>query len=92
MNSNFQPFGNNIWIRPESRNKIVGDTAKYYLYGDVLGIGEDVKSVRVGDQVGYVLWGLTEVEMADGTKQYFMQEHPDFIKGIKRAKIGQVPE
>lgn len=88
MNNFFQPFGNNICVKPVSRNKIIGETAKYYLYGEVVAIGEDVKKIKVGDQIGYVLWGIKEIEMADGTRQYFMQEHSDFILGIKHAEIG----
>lgn len=81
----FKPFGNNIHVEPVSRNKIIGEKAKYYLYGKVIAVGEDVKKIRVGDEVGYVLWGLKEIEFADGTKQYFMQEHTDFILGVKHA-------
>lgn len=79
---NFRPFGNNILVQPEDKKKIIGETSKYYLFGKVLGVGEDVKKIKVGDTIGYTLWGLCEIQEADGTKHYFIQENSDFILGI----------
>lgn len=90
--NNLPAFGNNICVKPFSRNKIIGDTAKYYLYGEVMDVGIEVKEIKVGDIVGYVLWGLKEVEFSDGTKQYFIQEHSDFILGVQHAEIGPMAE
>lgn len=78
----FKPFGNNILISPKSKEKIIGDTAKFYLFGKVLAVGDEVKKIKVGDTIGYTLWGLNEILEADGTKHYFVQENQDFILGI----------
>lgn len=82
----FKPFGKNILIAPKSKEKIIGDTAQYYLYGEVLDIGDDVKSVKKGDTIGFTLWGLLELVGADGVKHYFVPEHDDFILGIQNAE------
>ena len=43
MNNNWRPFGKNILFAPQSKNKIIGDTSKYWLYGKVLAIGDKVE-------------------------------------------------
>ncbi len=78
----FKPYRNNIKIAPESKNKIIGDTSKFYLFGKVLDVGSEVKDIKAGDTVGYTLWGLTELVEADGTKHYFVQDNADFILAV----------
>lgn len=78
----FKPYRNNVLIKPASKGKIVGDTAMYYLYGEVLAVGEDVKNIKVGDTIGYTLWGLSEILEADGTKHFYVKDDPKFILGI----------
>lgn len=78
----WKAYGNNILVKPAEKNKIIGDTSKYYLYGEVLSIGNDVKDISVGDTIGYTMWGITEIVMADGIKHFFVQDTPDFILGI----------
>jgi hypothetical protein len=75
-------YGSNIIVKPVEKNKIIGDTSKYYLYGDVLSVGHLVKNIKVGDTIGYVLWGIKDIVMADGQKHFFVQDNPDFILGI----------
>lgn len=79
----YKPYKNNILIEPESKNKIIGDTSKFYLFGKVLDIGSEVKDIKIGDTIGYTLWGLTEIVEADGTKHFFVQDNSDFILGVK---------
>ncbi len=90
----FKPFGKNILIQPESKGKIIGDTAKFLLYGKVLAIGDEVHKVKVGDTIGYVLWGIKELVEKDDTKHYFLEENSDFILGIEERTtvIGGVYE
>ena len=78
----YKPFGSNILIKPVSKDKVIGDTAKYYLFGEVIDIGDEVKNIKVGDTIGYTLWGLKEILEADGTKHFFVKEDPAFILGI----------
>ncbi len=82
---NFKPYKNNIEIEPQSKNKIIGDTAKFYLYGTVLAVGESVNpTIAVGDTIGYTLFGINEIQEASGVKHYFIQDDPDFILGIEK--------
>lgn len=80
--SKWKAYNNNILVKPVEKNKIIGDTSKYYLYGDVLSVGDQVKNIKVGDTIGYVMWGICEIVMADGIKHFFIQDNPDFILGI----------
>ena len=75
------PYGNNIQILPQSKNKIVGDTSKYFLYGEVLAVGDIVTKIKVGDTIAYTLWGLNKLEK-DGEEYFFVQDNPDFILAI----------
>lgn len=80
----FPAFGNNIEIKPDLKNKIIGDSSKYYLFGTVVGIGDDVKKIKVGDRIGYNLWGISEIQHMDGSKQFYIQENADFILGHQK--------
>lgn len=80
--SNWQPYKTNILIKPEDKKKVIGNTAKYYLYGEVLAVGNEVKDIKVGDRIGYTLWGLKDIEESDGTKYYFVKDDSAFILGV----------
>ncbi len=84
MNNEWQSFGNNIRVIPKSKNKIIGDTAKFFLYGEVVSVGEDVKKIKVGDEIAYTLFGINEVLLESGEKHYLIQESPDFILEVLR--------
>jgi len=83
MNNEWKPYGNNILISPMSKNKIIGDTSKYYLYGKVLDVGEDVKKIKIGDVIGYTQWGINKIVMDDKSEHFFIQDNPDFILGLR---------
>ncbi len=84
-NKKWEAFGRNIRVIPKSKNKIIGDTAKYFLYGEVVSVGEDVKKIKVGDTIAYTLFGINEVVLESETalssaeKHYLIQEDSDFI-------------
>lgn len=80
----WHPFGNNILFLPQSKNKIVGDTSRFFLYGRVIDIGDDVKTVKVGDVIGVTQWALNKIVMEDKSEHYFCPENSDFILGILR--------
>lgn len=80
--NNWKPYGNNILISPKEKKKVIGNTEKYYLYGEVLDVGEDVKKIKKGDTIGYTLWGLNKIVMEDNTEYFFVQDNPDFILGV----------
>lgn len=80
----FPPYGNNLLIAPASKNKIIGDTSKFYLYAEVLDVGNEVKNIKKGNWVGFTLWGLNEILEADGTKHFYVKDDPKFILGVNR--------
>ncbi len=79
---NWKPFGRNILFQPQSREKIIGDTSKYFLFGKVIAVGDEVKKVKVGDSIAYTQWALNKIVMPDKTEAYFCIENDDFILGI----------
>ena len=76
-----KPYGNNIQIEPVSRNKVIGDTSRFFLYGKVLGVGDSVTKIKVGDTLAYTLWGLNKFEK-DSKEYFFLQDNPDYILAI----------
>jgi len=80
----YQAYGNNIEVLPVSKNKIIGDTSKYYLFGEVLSVGDLVTKIKVGDTIAWTLWGMNEILEADGSKHYFVSDDPQFILGIMK--------
>lgn len=80
--NNSKPFGNNIRFQPKSKDKIIGDTSRYYLYGTVLAVGDDVKHIEVGDTVEFTQWALNKTLLENGEERFYIQEHPDFILNV----------
>ncbi len=78
----FKPYGNNILVAPASKNKIIGDTSKFYLYGTVLDVGSKVTDIHIGDTIGYTQWGTNKIIMEDNSEAFFIQDNPDFILGV----------
>ncbi len=82
----FKPYKNNILIKPKDKEKIIGNTATKYLYGEVLDIGSDVKNITIGDTIGYTQWGINKIITADNEEHFFVQDNPDFILGTSYDK------
>lgn len=81
-NTQWKPFGRNIMFAPLSKDKIIGDTSKFFLIGTVLAVGDDVKKVKVGDVLGYTQWALNKIVIPDKKEIFFCQEDDDYILGI----------
>lgn len=80
-----QPYKTNICVLPQSKNKIIGDTSKFFLFGEVLAVGSAVsKEIEVGDTIHFTLWGLTESVAENGEKTYFVQDNADFVLGVEK--------
>lgn len=76
------PFGTNILVKPtEKKAVLVSDQGSLCEYGEVLSIGEDVKNVKVGQTIGFLVWGVNHLEI-EGQKHYFINETSDFILGF----------
>lgn len=83
--SKYEAYGTNIEIVPISKNKIVGDTSKYYLLGTVVSKGKLVNpQIEIGDTLAYTLWGVNKVENADGSEKFYIQDNSDFILAIMK--------
>jgi co-chaperonin GroES (HSP10) len=82
-----KPFGNNILVRPlERKQTLVADEAVLCSYGDVLAIGKEVKEIKVGDIIGFTVFGLNSLEI-DNEKHFFIPETAEFLLGtIELAK------
>lgn len=80
-------YKTNIKIQPESKNKIIGDTSKYYLFGKVLEVGSEVsKEIEVGDTLKYTQWGTNKVINADGTEDFYISDNDQFILDVIKGK------
>jgi len=76
-----QPFGNNVLIRPSEVDGVLkSDQGTLCEYGTVLAVGPDVKSIHVGDVIGFLIWGVNKLVIGNDT-HYFIPESPDFILG-----------
>jgi co-chaperonin GroES (HSP10) len=77
-----KPLFNQLLIKPiEQKTLILAEKKTLCEYGEVLAIGNEVKHIKVGDKVGFVLWGLNALDI-DGTKHYFVREDADFLLGV----------
>ena len=76
-----KPFGNQILVKPvEKKQILVAEKNPLCEYGEVLAIGDAVKTIKVGDIIGYTVWGINHLEI-DDTRHYFIPETAEFILG-----------
>lgn len=76
------PFGNRILIKPfEKEQVLVPDDGTLNEYGTVVAIGPDVKVVKVGDKLGFSVFGVEKLVIGED-KHYFIQEDPEFLLAI----------
>lgn len=83
MNSSttIKPFGRNIVVEPvEKKQILVSDRKSLCEYGKVVSIGEEVKSIKVGDTIGYLVWGINSLQIDEKT-YYFVPEDDEFLLG-----------
>lgn len=77
-----KPFGTNILVKPvEKKTVLLQDTGSLCEYGEVLAVGDEVKKIKVGQSIGFLIWGVNSLEI-DGVKSYFINESSDFILGF----------
>ena len=76
-----KPFGINIHIKPIIESEVaVSEKPSICFYGEVMGIGNKVQEVKVGDKLAFVSWGLNTVDV-EGTTYYIIPETDKFILG-----------
>jgi co-chaperonin GroES (HSP10) len=75
------PFGKNILVKPiEKKQILVTDEGNLCEYGEVIAVGDKVEEVKVGDVIGYTIWGVNRL-VIDDEKYYFIPETDDFLLG-----------
>lgn len=73
------PFGNRIQVKPfEKAQVLVSDDGTLSEYGEVVAIGPDVKTIQVGDTVGFSVFGVEKL-VIDEEKYFFLEESSEFI-------------
>ena len=76
-----KPFGNNILVQPVVKSQVlVSDTGTLCEYGKVTAVGSEVKTIKEGDTIGFLVWGTRKLEVED-TMYYFIPEDPKFLLG-----------
>lgn len=79
---NIKPFGTNVLIEPAAKKQIlVSDQGSLCEYGKVVAIGDGVTSIKVGDTIGFLVWGISKLDI-EGKTFYFLPESSDFILGF----------
>ena len=73
------PFGKNIYVQPLVKEQVlVSDDEVLCTYGTVISIGENVKTIKVGDIIGYDKFGVKDIEV-NSVKNYLIPEDSDFL-------------
>lgn len=78
MTMKVNPFGNRILVKPHEHEGILRDEASLSEYGEVLAVGPEVKNVKVGDTVGFVVFGVEKLIIGE-EKHYFINESDEFL-------------
>lgn len=82
-----KPFGDNILVKPiEQKTLLVAEKQTLCEYGEVLDVGSEVKHIKKGDKIGFVLYGLNSLEI-DGVMHYFVKEDDDFVLGTINESV-----
>lgn len=76
-----KPFGKNLLVEPvEVKSPILGDKSLCE-YGKVIAIGTTTTEIKVGDVIGYTVFGVNKLEI--GTEKYYLiPETDEFILAI----------
>lgn len=78
---NITPFGNQILVKPtEKKQVLISERKSLCEYGEIMAIGDEVQKLKVGDIIGYTVWGINSLEIND-EKHYFIPEDSRFVLG-----------
>lgn len=79
--TNIIPFGKRILVKPEEKKQVlVADDGMLNEYGEVVAVGNEVKQVKVGDKVGFSVFGVEKLVIGE-EKFYFVKEDDEFLLG-----------
>lgn len=77
-----QPFHRRILVKPvEKQQVLISDDGTLNEYGEVIAIGELVQTIKVGDKIGFSVFGIEKL-IIDEQKFYFLLEDDEFLLGI----------
>lgn len=77
-----QPFGDNLLIKPVEEGGILQSMeGSLCQYGEVVAIGDKVQHIKVGDKIGFTIWGVNKLKI-ENEKYYFIPEDSRFVLGI----------
>lgn len=75
-----KPFGKQILIEPQKQKTLLTGDPTLTEYGRVVAIGDKVEEIKVGDVVGFLVWGLNHLDIND-TRHYLVYEDDKFLLG-----------
>lgn len=76
------PFGNNILVQPAVKKQVlVSEEGMLCEYGTAIAIGDEVKKVKVGDNIGYSVFGIEKLVIEE-EKFYLIPEDPRYLLGF----------
>lgn len=76
---NVNPFGRWILVKPlEKQRVLVSDEGSLSEYGEVIAVGPVVKEIKIGDRVGFSLFGVEKL-IIEEQKFYFIMEDDEFL-------------
>lgn len=77
-----KPFGDRILVKPfESTYILKPEDGALSEYGEVIAVGEDVVRIKVGNKIGFSVFGVEKLIIED-EKYFFIQESPEFLLAI----------
>jgi len=76
------PFGSQILVKPTERKQVlVSDDGTLNEYGEVVAIGDEVKKIKIGDKIGFSVFGVEKL-VIDEQKYYFVKESDEFLLAV----------
>ncbi len=75
-----KPFGKQILIDPFKQKTLLTGDNNLVDYGRVVAIGNKVEEIKVGDVVGFLVWGLNHIDI-DDKRHYLVYEDDKFLLG-----------
>lgn len=75
-----KPFGRQILIEPVKQKTLLTGENTLTEYGKVIAIGNKVEEIKVGDVVGFLVWGLNHLDI-DEVRHYLVYEDDQFLLG-----------
>lgn len=74
-----KPYGTWLLVKPfEKKQVLVSDDGTLSEYGEVIAKTHDIGSIKVGDKVGFSVFGVEKL-IIDDQKYYFIKESDEFL-------------